>query len=186
MIRGKTEVETLRLNGWGVGDVLEGDEGYGPDRIWITKIGDKYFGCRWARNGAWEPEKFNTTLTCREWQKVTHVEPEPPAWDGSGLPPVGWSGEYKPCWHACEVVAYHKGFAVVWDAHDLEYFRTKDPAIFRPIRSKKDRAVEEMAKAAEEGLGHASGLIECMTAASGIYCAIRDGRVPGVTLEETS
>lgn len=51
------------------------------------------------------------------------------------LPPVGWVGEYGPYWHACEIVAMHEGFAVVWDRHDLEYFRTKDPAIFRPIRT---------------------------------------------------
>ena len=58
------------------------------------------------------------------------------------LPPVGWKGEYRPYWHGCEVVAYHKGFAVVWDAHDLEYFRTNNPEIFRPIKSDKEKFVE--------------------------------------------
>ena len=43
MIHGKTEKETIELNGWGVGDILEGDEGYGPDRIKITAIGEDKF-----------------------------------------------------------------------------------------------------------------------------------------------
>jgi len=62
------------------------------------------------------------------------------SWHDRGeLPPVGWKGEYKPFWHACEVVAYHDGFAVVWDAHDLEYFRTSKPEIFRPIKSEREK-----------------------------------------------
>ena len=52
---------------------------------------------------------------------------------------MGWKGEYRPLWNACEVVAYHNGFAVVWDAHDLEYFRTNNPEIFRQIRTERDK-----------------------------------------------
>ncbi len=33
MKRGSTDAETCRLNGWGVGTVLVGDEGYGPTTI---------------------------------------------------------------------------------------------------------------------------------------------------------
>jgi hypothetical protein len=47
MKRGKTERETLDLNGWGVGDILEGDEGYGPSLIKITSVGEERFLCRW-------------------------------------------------------------------------------------------------------------------------------------------
>lgn len=73
MKRGKTEAETLRLNGWGVGDVLEGDEGHGPDRIKITAIGDEFFLCHWdyGATGEYQRESRNTTLTCREWRKVS-------------------------------------------------------------------------------------------------------------------
>jgi len=72
MKRGKTEKETLDLNGWGVGDILEGDEGYGPDRIKITAVGQERFLCRWKHRDreGWEPESGNTTLTCREWVRV--------------------------------------------------------------------------------------------------------------------
>ena len=75
MKHGKTRKETLELNGWGVGDVLEGDEGYGPDRILITAIGYDKFLCRWDYKctGEYDRESGNTTLSCRDWFKV-----EPP------------------------------------------------------------------------------------------------------------
>jgi len=69
---GKTEVETLRLNNWGLGDILEGDEGHGPDRILITSIGQEKFLCKWDYKcqGSYAPESGITTLTCRDWKKV--------------------------------------------------------------------------------------------------------------------
>ena len=69
---GKNEAETLRLNNWGVGDLLEGDEGYGPDRILITAIGQEEFLCRWDYKctGIFSDEKGNTTLSFRDWKKV--------------------------------------------------------------------------------------------------------------------
>jgi len=73
MIRGKTEKETLELNGWGIGDILEGDEGYGPSRILITAIGDEKFLCKWdyGSKGTYDKESGSTTLSMREWKKVT-------------------------------------------------------------------------------------------------------------------
>lgn len=72
MKRGKTEAETLALNGWKVGDILEGDEGNGPDRILITAIGEDRFTCKWDYKctGEYHRESGNTTLSCREWRKV--------------------------------------------------------------------------------------------------------------------
>lgn len=72
MKRGKTDRETLDLNGWGVGDILEGDEGFGPDRIKITAIGEQRFLCRWDYkcNDDFKEESGITTLAMREWKKV--------------------------------------------------------------------------------------------------------------------
>ena len=69
---GKTEVETLRLNNWGLGDILEGDEGNGPDRILITAIGIERFLCKWDYKckELYAPETGSTTLTCRDWKKI--------------------------------------------------------------------------------------------------------------------
>lgn len=78
MLRGKTEAETLALNGWTVGDILEGKEGNRVDKIMITAIGHSEFLCRWKRQGDVEfrPEGgFLTTLNAREWRKVGRVEP---------------------------------------------------------------------------------------------------------------
>ena len=72
MKRGKTEVETLKLNGWGVGDILESKPRNNcKHRIWITGIGDERFICRWCYDGdQWTKESGSTTLTAREWRRV--------------------------------------------------------------------------------------------------------------------
>ena len=74
MKRGKTERETLDLNGWSVGDILEGDEGRGPDRILITAVGEEFFLCRWDYGYGWQKESGCTTLEMREWKKVSPPE----------------------------------------------------------------------------------------------------------------
>ena len=83
MKRGRTQAETLHLNDWGVGDILEGTEGVynaekgtgwiNTNRILITAIGEDSFICKWDYNdgeGFDRPETGNTTLFCREWKKV--------------------------------------------------------------------------------------------------------------------
>ena len=89
MKRGKTEVETLQLNGWGVGDILEGDEGYGPSRILITAMGEELFICRWDYkiSGHYGSESGNTTLKCREWTKVGTLHPKEIVVKGDGVRP---------------------------------------------------------------------------------------------------
>jgi len=75
MLRGKTEVETLRLNNWGVGDILAGEERGKTDYILITTIGTSLFLCRWKYSGmnAWSPETGSTTLNVREWRKIGNI-----------------------------------------------------------------------------------------------------------------
>lgn len=70
---GKNEAETLRLNNFGVGDVLEGNEGYGLDRIIITAIGQEHFLCKWDHlvTGTFGREVGHTTLIHRDWKKVS-------------------------------------------------------------------------------------------------------------------
>lgn len=36
-----SSAELCRANGWGIGTILEGDEGWGPERIRITAIGER-------------------------------------------------------------------------------------------------------------------------------------------------
>lgn len=72
---GKTEKETLVLNGWGIGDVLEGAEDGRPSRILITAIGEERFLSRWdhLEGNGWESESGITTLNSRDWKKVASV-----------------------------------------------------------------------------------------------------------------
>ncbi|MGO2235556.1 MAG: DUF7241 domain-containing protein [Marinomonas sp.] len=76
MLRGKTEKETLDLNGWGVGDVLEGDEGHGPSRILITTIGEELFLGKWDYkcDGEYGEESGRITLAFRNWKKVEQCD----------------------------------------------------------------------------------------------------------------
>ena len=72
MKRGKTEAETLTLNGWGVGDILEGEKDGSVRRILITAIGEELFMCRWDKGfgGDFGSEHGATILGMREWKKV--------------------------------------------------------------------------------------------------------------------
>lgn len=69
MKRGRTEAETCRLNRWGVGTRLVGDEGYGPTVIEITAVGQfSILAKAVERSGQPIREREATwTLTCRDW-----------------------------------------------------------------------------------------------------------------------
>lgn len=70
MLRGKTDAETCRLNGWTVGTVLVGDEGFGHEKIRITAIGEKSILAKLIedRNGnAVDGREGSWTLRYREW-----------------------------------------------------------------------------------------------------------------------
>lgn len=59
--------DCCRRMGWGVGTVLEGDEGRGPERIVITAIGEQDILARYVDT---EHGEGRWTLECREWKKV--------------------------------------------------------------------------------------------------------------------
>lgn len=73
-----TDAELCRKNGWKVGTILEGDVGYGPDRIQITAIGLEHILARreFRRMASaafssvgWMGER-QWTLECRDWKRV--------------------------------------------------------------------------------------------------------------------
>lgn len=64
--------QICRDNGWEVGDVLEGDEGYGPTRIRLTAIGESDILAR-ALSHKGKPlghSEAPWTLSCRDWKRV--------------------------------------------------------------------------------------------------------------------
>jgi len=118
-------------------------------------------------------------------------EPEAPEWDGSGLPPVGCECEYYDAiqekWIPASIVAHHiNGEEAIWSESlaggDLFYGTPHD---FRPITTPaqraEDEAIEEMARIIADGHDVYIGANE---AADRLYHAIRDGKVPGVKLED--
>lgn len=74
MVRGKTDAETCKLNGWTVGTILVGDEGFGPEEIVITGIGETGIFARRIKDqrGNLVPSsEMVWTLFCREWREVS-------------------------------------------------------------------------------------------------------------------
>lgn len=73
MIRGKSEAETCRLNGWETGTVLIGDEGYGPEAILITAIGVSSILAKRIQDQRGQPvddAEGLWSLFHREWKSV--------------------------------------------------------------------------------------------------------------------
>ena len=92
-IRGSTDAETCRLNGWGVGTVLEGASAWSAARIRITSIGeDAILAVEIASDGAdkrlvpspcvhghaGSDREAIWRLSCRDWRPVSVVPPAPP------------------------------------------------------------------------------------------------------------
>lgn len=72
MLRGETDAETCRLNGWTVGTRLVGDDGRGPETIQITAIGDEVVVARVVDVGGTPVNRWEAMwmLSCREWSEV--------------------------------------------------------------------------------------------------------------------
>lgn len=68
MKKGKHSAETCKLNGWKVGDILEGEEWGRINRIKITAIGEQNILAKWENDTV--EEDCCTTLHCREWRKI--------------------------------------------------------------------------------------------------------------------
>lgn len=67
-----TDAQICSRMGWIVGDILEGDEGYGPERIQITAIGEESILAKEVY-----PEKSTEalwSLDCRDWRKVSNAK----------------------------------------------------------------------------------------------------------------
>jgi hypothetical protein len=71
------DAEKCRINGWGVGTILEGGDLIGAARIELTAIGEKGVLARQVEtrgdDGTWRPfdgSEHLWTLSCREWRRV--------------------------------------------------------------------------------------------------------------------
>lgn len=73
MRRGRTELETCELNGWGVGTRLVGNEGYGPTTIRITYLSSQNL-LAVREGGRYDGYESSWTLACRDWTEVQSTE----------------------------------------------------------------------------------------------------------------
>ena len=63
--------DICRANKWGTGTILEGDEGYGPERIRITAVGEcGILAVRVDDRPGHFRSESSWTLTCRDWKEV--------------------------------------------------------------------------------------------------------------------
>jgi len=121
------------------------------------------------------------------WGRIGHayelIEDEMSEWNGKGRAPVGWRGEANNGGNSeyfkCEVVAHHffSGREILKTEHSSLHMLTEKPDCWklRPIRTAEELAVEALMKNA----------VECYRdTAETVYAAIRDGKIPGVKLEE--
>ncbi len=114
------------------------------------------------------------------YRPILDAKPEPPAWDGEGLPPVGCEceGDHHEFGWLRGTVIYHdheENIAVLKTQYGYLGF-----GIVRPIRSEEDRAIDAMREVFKSKVGTDESIYEAL------YAAIRDGKVPGVKLEDDS
>lgn len=74
-----TPADTCRANGWAVGTLLAGDEGYGETVIRITAIGEsELLAIPVSHKGkppSWTTRENQWTLALRDWRVVTEAAP---------------------------------------------------------------------------------------------------------------
>ena len=114
----------------------------------------------------WEDGKFKKVEWCppgailvieahETWERYQRpTKPAAPEWNGEGLPPVGCECEYRlggsANWHPCRVkaVAYEQGAIIECDCEFGEQYVSLfggQPVQFRPIRTKAERDLDELA-----------------------------------------
>lgn len=105
------------------------------------------------------------------------------AWNGEGLPPVGYECEcqFLDAWHACKVL-FVGAEVIVGVIDGSERAFSVSHTKFRPLQSeaerKRDAAIEAMQREADEGDNWIYSEHEI------IYDAIAAGKIPGVKLED--
>lgn len=95
-------------------------------------------------------------------------------WD---LPPVGTICQMRDDndkWVNVEIIANHKGFAHGWQDSTEDTYYSNNPSEFRPFRTERDKAVEQMVDFHRNTLGsHADSMRQ-------LYDAIVAGKIDGL------
>lgn len=84
-----------------------------------------------------------TDSDARQLEKLLRGE----QWEGTGLPPVGTICQMRDDndkWVDVEIIANHKGFAHGWQDSTEDSYYSNNPSEFRPLRTERDKAIEQM------------------------------------------
>ena len=130
---------------------------------WLALNIDDFFGCDVVHMSAQLigekrmvlDSKYHT-ITIEEWQHERDKmkkQSEQPARDNSWhergeLPPVGTICKMiddKNTWLECEIIAHKNSFCIGWISSRNAPFYTDDKSEFRPLRTEREKAIEEMA-----------------------------------------
>ena len=103
---------------------------------------DALGACFCNEQGWWLDEKY-ITANQLDWGDSHYIprptDPATTTWNGTGLPPVGTVCEKAPSWHKVEILASHDDELVVYDFHNLAYYKVGLSMSFRPIRTQRER-----------------------------------------------
>ena len=100
-----------------------------------------------------------------QWNKQSvYSTARPAAYDGTTLPPVGTVCEYRPIldddWITVKITGYGERLALIKPhGKDYETICSKSSATFRPIKTERERVIDEISAAYFEGArGHMGGI----------------------------
>ena len=129
----------------------------GDRNPWEMHVGDKLYFL--GSKKEWLP----MTLSIKNMERG-NVIPRPTAWNGTTLPPVGTVCEYKPIldddWITVKITGYGERLALIKPhGKDYETICSKSSATFRPTKTERERAIDEISAAYFEGArGHMGGI----------------------------
>lgn len=115
------------------------------------------FACHWIKhlgNGSYQflkGDEWEMGFGCMDSRYIERPEPE--AWSGEGLPPVGTVCEawHNGCAQGVVQVRYSGGCMVLWNVKlKHEQCSASENYTFKPIRTPEQIAAEEREKAIEE------------------------------------
>lgn len=107
-----------------------------------------------------------------------------PQWNGEGMPPEGTVCEYMKRsltineWTECTVDYVGSSFVVYRDCYGVELTGIKGDVTFRPIRSERDKVIDEMRKVVTN-----YNKTDVIHAIEQLYDAIAAGKIPHIQLK---
>ena len=123
----------------------------GYDYAVVEETTDGHLCVRW-------PSICTSGITKKEWQQERDkmsIKPEVgSSWHERGeFPPVGCECEMidDRCeWVKCDVIAHKDSFCIAWVSSRMSPFYTNDWNEFRPLRTEREKAIEDMSQVMHE------------------------------------